>query len=90
MKLSRLWLLFDDKGGRTMNVKEVTEVFNNTVSDLQTINWSETDDSDVRKILKEAFTRYLNHKPEIIKMFEETSSLNKFQKLLIIEILKKM
>lgn len=71
-------------------MKNITKVFNNALSDLQTINWSETDGSDVRKILKDAFTRWLNHKPEIIKMFEETSSLNKFQKMMIIEILKKM
>ncbi len=71
-------------------MKNITKVFNNALSDLQTINWSETDGSDVRKILKDAFTRWLNHKPEIIKMFEETSSLNKFQKMMIIEILKKI
>lgn len=71
-------------------MKEVEDAFNNALSDLQTINWSETDGSDVRKILKDAFTKWLNHKPEIVKMFEETSSLNKFQKMMIIEILKKM
>ena len=71
-------------------MKEVTKVFNSALSDLQTINWSETDGSDVKKILKSAFKTVLNHKPEIIKMFEKTSSLNKFQKMMIIEILKKM
>lgn len=71
-------------------MKELADVFNSALSDLQTINWSETDGSDVKKILKDAFTRSLNHKPEIIKKFEETSSLNKFQKMMIIEILKKM
>lgn len=71
-------------------MKEVEDAFNNALSDLQTINWSETDGSDVRKILKDAFTKWLNHKPEIIKKFEETTSLNKFQKIMITEILKKM
>lgn len=71
-------------------MKDITEVFNTALSDLQTINWSETDGSDVKKILKSEFKPVLNHKPEIVKMFEETSSLNKFQKMMIIEILNKM
>lgn len=71
-------------------MKDITEVFNSALNDLQTINWSETDGSDVEKILKDAFTKYLNHKPEIVKMFEETSSLNKFQKMMIKDILLKM
>lgn len=71
-------------------MKEVTEVFNSALSDLQIINWSETDGSDVKKILKDAFSKHLNHKPEIVKMFEETTGLNKFQKMLITDILLKM
>lgn len=71
-------------------MKDITEVFNSALSDLQTINWSETDGADVEKILISEFKPVLNHKPEIVKMFEETSSLNKFQKMMIIEILKKM
>ena len=71
-------------------MKEVTNVFNSALSDLQTINWSETDGSDVKKILKSEFKPVLNHKPEIIKKFEETTSLNKFQKMMIKDILLKM
>lgn len=69
---------------------KLEDVFENAISDLQIINWSETDGSDVKKILKDAFTRFLNHKPEIIKMFEETTSLNKFQKMMIKDILLKI
>ena len=71
-------------------MKDITEVFNTALSDLQTINWSETDGSDVKKILKSEFKPVLNHKPEIIKMFEETTGLNKFQKTMIKDILLKM
>ena len=42
------------------------------------------------KILKDAFTRSLNNKPEIIKMFDETAALNKFQKMMIKDILLRM
>ena len=72
------------------------DVFDNAISDLQTINWSETDGSDVEKILKDAFSKCLKHKSEIINMseiinlFDETSELNKFQKMMIKDILLKM
>lgn len=69
---------------------KLDDVFNNAISDLHTINWSETDGSDVEKILKDAFIMHLNHKPEIIKMFYETAALNKFQKTMINAILLKM
>ena len=71
-------------------MKDWETVFNETLTNLSCINWSETDGSDVRYVLKSAFTPYKNYKPEIAKKFEETSSLNKFQKSMIIEILKKM
>lgn len=69
---------------------KLDDVFNNVISDLHTVNWSETDGSDVKKILRDAFIIHLNHKPEIIKMFEETSALNKFQKTMVNAILLKM
>lgn len=71
-------------------MRDWNKAFDNAMSDLCCINWSETDGSDVKNILKSAFTPYLNHKPEIIKKFEETTGLNKFQKSMITEILLKM
>lgn len=68
-------------------MKELTKVFRNVLSDLYCINWSETDGSDVKKILRAAFTRWKNHKPEIEKMFEQTTELNKFQKTMVISLL---
>lgn len=71
-------------------MREWVSVYNNAKSDLCCINWSETDGSDVKKILKSAFTRYRNHKPEIIQKFESDSGFNKFQKSMITDILQKM
>lgn len=71
-------------------MRERVSVYNNAKSDLSCINWSETDGSDVKNILKSAFTRYRNHKPEIIKKFNDDTGFNKFQKTMIIGILKKM
>ena len=63
-------------------MKGITEVFNSALSDLQTINWSETDGTDVQEILKAAFKPYKNKKAEILDMFNK-SNLNKFQKTVI-------
>ena len=71
-------------------MRDWNKAFDDAMNDLCCINWSETDGSDVKNILKSAFTPCKNHKPEIIKKFEETSSLNKFQKSMITEILLKM
>ncbi len=71
-------------------MKEITKVFNSALSDLQTINWSETDGSDIRKILKSTFKPFMNHKPEIVKMFDASSEINKFQKMMIKDMLSKM
>ena len=71
-------------------MKKIKAIFNTVVENLQTeIDWSETDGSDVRKVLTGAFMKYQNYKSELIRMFEEISVLNKFQKMMITEILFK-
>ncbi|MBO7695676.1 MAG: hypothetical protein J6W16_06750 [Methanobrevibacter sp.] len=60
------------------------EAFNNTMNDLCRIDWSETDGSDVRMVLKTNFAGFLpERKDEIMTMFDSASGLNKFQKMLI-------
>ena len=71
-------------------MKELTKVFNSVKSDLCCIDWSETDGSDVKKLLKSAFTPFMNHKPEIIEMFNKTSGMNVYQKTMIIDFLRRM
>lgn len=71
-------------------MKRFEDIFDNAVSDLLTINWSETDGSDVKKILRDYFKIFSNYKYEIIKRFEESLILNKFQKTMIKDILLKM
>ena len=68
-------------------MKELTKVFKNAVSDLCCIDWSETDGTDVKKILKSAFTSWKSHIPEIAVMFDNVSGLNKFQKSMIKSLL---
>ena len=62
------------------------EAFNNTMNDLCRIDWTETDGTDVEKVLKSNFSKVLpERKAEILTMFDSAAGLNKFQKMLIKE-----
>lgn len=62
---------------------ETTKTFKSVLADLQTINWSETDGTDVKEILKTAFADLKPIKTIIIRMFNVENTLNKFQKMMI-------
>ncbi len=66
---------------------ETTKTFKSVLDDLQKINWSETDGTDVREILKTAFADLKPIKTLIIRMFNAENTLNKFQKMMITEML---
>lgn len=67
-------------------MEDLEELFNHAMSDLCCIDWSETDGSDVRMVLKTNFAGFLpERKDEIMTMFDSASGLNKFQKMLIKE-----
>lgn len=67
--------------------KDLEETFNKVLSDLYCIDWSETDGSDVRTILKKAFVDWKKDKAEIVLMFEKTATLNRYQKTIILQTL---
>ena len=62
---------------------ELIKSFEIAISDLQTIDWSESDGSDVNKILIDYFSDYSDKKAEINGLFSRETSLNKFQKSVI-------
>ena len=62
---------------------ELIKAFNSAMDDLQTIDWTETDGTDVKNILEDAFAHLKQYRSEIISKFHSESSLNKFQKMLI-------
>ena len=72
-------------------MEDLEELFNNAMSDFCCIDWSETDGTDVEKVLKSTFSKVLTErKAEILTMFDSAAGLNKFQKMLIKEKLMKL
>ena len=62
--------------------------FEKALSDLNTIDWSETDGNDIKHILKAYFDNIPGKKTEIKEMINSCASLNKFQKILTAQILE--
>ena len=62
--------------------------FEKTLSDLYTINWSETDGSDLKDILKTYFDDIPANRAEIKKLIIGCTSLNKFAKSITLTVLE--
>ena len=71
-------------------MSRLSEAFNSAMDDLQTIDWTETDGTDVKNILKDAFANLKQYRFEIISKFHSESSLNKFQKMMITGMLSEV
>ena len=67
---------------------KLQESFEKVVNDLYTIDWSESDGRVVKAILKTYFTDIPNNLQKLQNMFENCTSLNTFQKLLSVKMLK--
>lgn len=67
-------------------MEDLESLFNHAMSDFCCIDWTETDGTDVEKVLKSCFSKVLpERKAELMTKFDETSGLNKFQKMIIKE-----
>lgn len=62
--------------------------FEKTLSDLNTIDWSETDGRDIKEILKTYFDDIPNNREQIKELIINCDSFNKFEKLFTTEILE--
>lgn len=67
---------------------KLQESFEKAVNDLYTIDWSETDGSDVKEIFERYFDDIPNNRIAILKMIEDSTQINKFQKQLATKILE--
>lgn len=67
---------------------KLQESFEKAVDDLYAVDWSETDGSDVKEILKAYFTDIPGNLQKLQDMFENYTSFNKFQKFLTVKMLK--
>ena len=67
-------------------MEDLEELFNQAMNSLCFIDWSETDGTDVEMVLKSTFAKVLpDRKAELMTKFDETSGLNRFQKMLVKE-----
>lgn len=69
-------------------MNNLQESFEKAINDFYTVDWSETDGSDVREIFETYFDDIPTNRIVILKMIEDSSKINKFQKLLATKILE--
>ena len=67
---------------------KLQESFENAVNDLYTIDWSESDGSNIKAILKNYFTNISDNLQKLQNMFENYTGFNNFQKDLTVRMLK--
>lgn len=62
--------------------------FGKVLSDLNTIDWSETDGRYIKEILETHFDDIPKNRAEIKELIASCNSFNKFEKLIATEILE--
>ncbi|MDY5122845.1 MAG: hypothetical protein SPE59_03490 [Treponema sp.] len=62
--------------------------FEKVLSDLYTIDWSETDGRDIKVILKTYFDDIPNKREQIKELIINCNSFNKFEKMFTTELLE--
>lgn len=67
---------------------ELKTSFEKALSDLYTIDWSESDGSDVKQVLNNYFDDIPDDRMEIKEMIDDCASLNKFQKNFTVKVLE--
>ncbi len=63
--------------------------FEKALSDLNTIDWSETDGRDIKEILETYFDDIPNNRTQIKELIANCNSFNKFEKMFTTEVLAK-
>ena len=69
-------------------MNKLQESFEKVLSDLYTVDWSETDGNNVKHILTTYFDDIPNNRTEIKEMINGCTSLNKFQKNLMTKVME--
>lgn len=70
-------------------MKNLVISFEKALSDLNAIDWSETDGRDIKVILETYFDDIPNNRTQIKELIENCSSFNKFEKMFTTEVLAK-
>lgn len=63
-------------------MNNLQESFEKAVEDFYTVDWSETDGSDVKQIRETYFENIPNNRSAIKKLFDDCSKINKYQKMI--------
>lgn len=70
-------------------MKNLVISFEKALSDLNTIDWSETDGRDIKEILETYFNDIPNNRTQIKELIANCNSFNKFEKMFTTEVLAK-
>lgn len=69
-------------------MKNLVISFEKALSDLNTIDWSETDGRDIKEILETYFDDIPSNRVQINELIVNCKSFNKFDKMFTTEILE--
>lgn len=69
-------------------MNNLQESFERVLEDFYTVDWSETDGSDVKKILETYFEDISNNRSAIQKLFDDCAKINKYQKMIASKMLE--
>lgn len=73
---------------RTLTMNNLQKSFERALEDFYTVDWSETDGSDVKQILETYFENIPNNRSAIQKLFDDCAKINKYQKMIASKMLE--
>ncbi len=73
---------------RNLTMNNFQDSFERALEDFYTVDWSETDGSDVKQILKTYFEDIPNNRSAIQKLFDDCAKINKYQKMIASKMLE--
>ena len=69
-------------------MNNLQESFERALEDFYTVDWSETDGSDVKQILETYFEDISNNRNAIHNVFDDCAKINKYQKMIASKMLE--
>ena len=69
-------------------MNNLQESFERALVDFYTVDWSETDGSDVKQILETYFENIPNNRGAIQNLFDDCAKINKYQKMIASKMLE--
>ncbi len=73
---------------RNLTMNNLQDSFERALEDFYTVDWSETDGSDVKQILETYFENISNNRSAIQNLFDNCAKINKYQKMIASKMLE--